>query len=101
MVVRRRLSNHIRALHHAGERPALSFFRDSNGLEADLVEGGPVRMQLTEIKSGATWSSKWDRNIRRIGALADIPVTYRVVHGGDDPVREIRGTEYRPWFLTG
>lgn len=68
---------------------------------ANLVEGGPVRMQLTEIKSSTTWSSKWHRNIRRIGKLTEVPVTYRLVYAGEEANRTIGGTEYRPWFSAG
>ena len=95
------IAERTKSLYHAGERPLLSFFRDNNGLEADLVEGGPHRMDLTEIMSGTTWSAKWDKTIRRIGNLAEVPVTYRVVYGGDEEPNVVAGTEYRPWFLAG
>ncbi|MFM8768947.1 MAG: DUF4143 domain-containing protein [Rubrivivax sp.] len=54
---------------HRGERPDLHFFRDSNGLEVDLLVGHglpPGQLGLVEIKSGQTVSSSWFKPINQV-----------------------------------
>lgn len=90
-----------KTLQHRGERPRMSFFRDSNGLEADLFEGGEGNRLLTEIKSSTTFSPHWDKNIRKIGGLnPDVQARYRVIYGGKEE-KTVAGTEYLPWFAAG
>ena len=94
------LADRMKSLYHTGEKPQLYFFRDQHGVEVDLLEGSATRLSLTEIKSGKTYSSQWDANIRKIGALSDVPVTYRVVYGGEKAMR-VGETVVVPWFGTG
>jgi predicted AAA+ superfamily ATPase len=57
---------------HRGERPDLHFFRDSNGLEADLLVGNslpPGQLGLVEIKSGQTVSSSWFKPMERVAQV--------------------------------
>ncbi len=65
-----------------GRRPNLSFFRDSRGLECDLLYGIGHGMGAIEIKSGATVASDWFDPFSRIAK--DLPeITARaVVYGG-------------------
>ncbi len=95
------IADRAKSLSHAGERPEFYFFRDSNGIEADLLETTLTEVTLTEIKSSSTFSDKWDKNLRKIGTIADRAACYRVVYGGSLPTRTIAGTEYRPWFEAG
>ena len=94
------LADRMKSLYHTGEKPQLYFFRDQHGVEADLLEGSATRLSLTEIKSSKTYSSQWDANIRKIGALSDVPVTYRVVYGGEKAMR-VGETVVVPWSGTG
>ena len=88
-------------LQHLGENGWLYFFRDSNGLEADLLEGGEHNRRLTEIKSNKRLSFNWDKNIRKIGALTpEASIDYRVIYGGKEQA-EHNGTVYWPWFKAG
>lgn len=90
-----------KALQHIGERADLSFFRDSNGLEADIFEGGNANRLISEIKSSKTYSRHWDKNIRKIGNLnKKVEAKYRVIHGGDNRF-EVGETSYIPWFEAG
>lgn len=57
---------------HRGERPDLHFFRDSNGLEVDLLVGNGLpsgQLGLVEIKSGQTVSSSWFKPMERVGQV--------------------------------
>ena len=51
---------------HRGERGGLSFYRDRNGTEIDLVVEHPNRLLLIEAKSGATASPGWLTAARRV-----------------------------------
>lgn len=95
------IADRMKTLYHAGERPQLHFFRDQNGLEADLLEGSAVRISLTEIKFSETFSARWDNNIRKIGALSDVPVDYSIIYAGNEPERVVSGTRIVPWYSAG
>lgn len=95
------LAERMKALQHGGDRPSLRFFRDSNGLEADIFEGGDTNRTISEIKSSTTYSSHWDKKIRVIGALNEnVAAKYRVIYGGKESFTN-GGTEYVPWFDAG
>lgn len=88
-------------LQHLGERDWLYFFRDTNGLEADLLEGGKHNRTLTEIKSGSNVNRFWDKNIRKVAALEpEVPTRFRVVYGGSSEVSH-EETSFLPWFEAG
>lgn len=75
------------ALHH-GVPAVLHYYRDSGGLEVDLVvEYGlePGRMGLVEIKSGQTYRGEFAGALWRVGEVMGGTVARRmVVYGGDE-----------------
>jgi uncharacterized protein len=80
------------ALHH-GQVPALHYYRDSAGVEVDLVvEHGmsPGKLGLVEIKSGQTFHSEFLQPMRKLNSWLDGRVQRRMlVYGGNDSyVRE-------------
>jgi uncharacterized protein len=80
------------ALHH-GQVPALHYYRDSAGVEVDLVvEHGmpPGKLGLVEIKSGQTFHSEFLQPMRKLDSWLDGRVQRRMlVYGGNDSyVRE-------------
>jgi len=75
------------ALHH-GERAQLHFWRDSNGVEVDLlVENGmpPGALGLVEVKSGQTVQAEFFRSLRSTAALLGPRVQRQMlVYGGSE-----------------
>ena len=73
---------------HAGQRSGLNFYRDSSGLDADLVvEQGfaPGRLGLVEIKSSRTLHGEHLRPLLRVKELlADRVDACLCVHDSDD-----------------
>lgn len=70
---------------NAGMPPDLYFWRDNNGLEADLLFEVDGRLQPVEIKSGSTVTSDYIRagqKAARFAAEEALPPW--LVHGGDD-----------------
>lgn len=70
---------------NAGQPPDLYFWRDNNGLEADLVFDVDGRLQPVEIKSGSTVRSDYIRAGRKAGRFAgEEGLPPWLVHGGED-----------------
>ena len=79
----------VKHAEHHGDRARLHFWRDSSGLEIDLlVENGlpPGKLGLVEVKSGQTFASDWLASLRRVSSLLDSSKVQRqmLVYGGAD-----------------
>ncbi len=77
----------VEALKHRfnrGLRSNLSFFRDSRGLECDLLYENGHGMAAMEIKSGATVVSDWFDSLNRVAKELPEIATRAVVYGGAD-----------------
>ena len=73
------------ALKHGfnrGEQPNLSFFRDSRGLECDLLYETGHGINAIEAKSGATVASDYFTSINRVAELVPAVSAKTVVYGG-------------------
>jgi hypothetical protein len=83
-------------LHH-GLLPALHFWRDSAGLEVDLLREQDGRLHPIEIKSGQTLAGDFFDGLHRWSVLSgDTATSPWLVYGGDTALR--RGTtEVIPW----
>ena len=84
---------------HRGLEPALYHYRQTRGLEVDLVVDAGARLIAAGTKSGATPASDWfaglgelDEVLRGDGRAVDA----RVVYGGDTAQRRSRG-RLIPW----
>ncbi len=66
-----------------GRRANLSFYRDSQGLECDLLYETGHGLGAIEIKSGATISSSYLKPLNRVAALLPDIAGKAVVYGGD------------------
>lgn len=74
------------ALKHRWNRgfePRLSFFRDSRGLECDLLYETGWGINAIEIKSGATVNKDMFRSLRKVADLLPDVISKTLVYGGD------------------
>ena len=74
---------------HSGLRPSLFHYREARGPEIDLLIERGEELELVEIKSGATTSSDFFKNLKRFsdrmkGAGKKRPLRSHVVYGGED-----------------
>ena len=67
----------------------LSFFRDSRGLECDLLYEAGNGIHAIEIKAGATVASDYFTSLNRVAGLVPAISTRTVVYGG--ATRQTRG----------
>ncbi len=78
-----------------GRQPNLSFFRDSSGLECDVLYETGHGISAIEAKSGATVASDYFTAINRVGELVSEVAAKSVVYGGSE--RQTRsGCEVMP-----
>ena len=82
-----------------GETAGLSFYRDSNGAEADLIIEHPSRITVVEAKASETPSSTLFSGVRRVrrhlSRLAR-PCSVVVAYGGDQLQQRTEGSLI-PW----
>jgi len=74
---------------HSGAQPDLFHYRETRGLEIDLLIKQGQELEAVEIKSGATTSIDFFRNLERFrdrfqAAAKARPIRSHVVYGGDD-----------------
>lgn len=81
-----------------GREPRLWFFRDSNGLECDLLCETEQGIAAVEVKSGATVASSFFTSLHRVAEAVPDVVSRTVVYGGNEAA-ERSGAEVVP--LTG
>lgn len=82
-----------------GETGGLSFYRDSNGAEADLIIEHPSRLTIVEAKSAATASSDLFAGARRVQrhfAQESRPCSLIVAYGGERTEHREAG-DLIPW----
>ena len=82
-----------------GETGGLSFYRDRNGAEADLIIEHPSHIELVEAKSADTASSSLFDGINRVRRhFTDLPLPCSafVAYGGSQHQRRSRGSLI-PW----
>jgi uncharacterized protein len=83
---------------NAGERGGLYFYRDQNGVEADILIDRPDRMTVVEIKAGQTVTTDLLSPARRIRELLNaIKKTDAVVVYGGDARQDRSDVQLLPW----
>jgi predicted AAA+ superfamily ATPase len=84
---------------HNGLRPSLYFWRDSNGLEIDLLAEEGADLLPIEIKSTATWRTDLASSIKKWLQLAGRPdEPGLVVYDGDDVHQGTSSIKTAPWW---
>lgn len=95
------VSELLKQCWHDGRPSNLYFWRDSKGLEIDLVLEEGEQLLPIEIKSGATIAADFTDNLKKWSQLSDNPQQQSwLIYGGDQ--RFSSGTtEMIPWSQTG
>lgn len=74
----------LKARYNAGKDAGLYFFRDSNGLEIDLLQSANRKLYPMEIKAARTYNSDFAVNIRKFERLNDKTAGGSVIYSGDN-----------------
>lgn len=86
------INEFIKAALHRGQEPVLSFWRDKMGLELDLVSYCEEQIEVYEIKSGATYSSDFFKNLTKWAKLSGFrPEQCHVIYDGEMDLTTIEG----------
>lgn len=92
------IADRMKQGHHKGRPPRLSFYRNSNQLEIDILEETALLYRLTEIKASRTFQSKQLRNLHTVAAKTnDKPTEKLLVYGGDESF-SIQDVSVVPWL---
>ena len=74
----------IKQEYAQGREPNISFWRDSNQNEVDLLVEHGLDLQAYEIKSSATMKTDYFKSLNKFATLAQLPTeSLHVVYGGD------------------
>ena len=81
----------LKKRYNAGKDAGLYFFRDSNGMEIDLLQASARKLYPFEIKAARTYSSDFAKNIEKFRLLNDKTAEGCVIYSGDQEqkVKEI------------
>jgi predicted AAA+ superfamily ATPase len=91
----------LKSLRHQGLRDPLYFFRDSNGLEIDLLLDHADGLQLVEIKASQTVSAPLFKNLRTVSTLlGDRVRSQHLIYGGAER-QDRTGVEVLPYGQAG
>ncbi len=87
----------MKAFLNHGERPRLYFWRDSNGVEVDILVEQGARITPIEIKSGKTVTRDFLSGLEKWLALAgDTALNPTLIYGGTDNYRH-KGIHIMGW----
>ena len=95
------VSELIKSRLNRGERPAFSFWRDSNGNEVDLIVERDNKLMPIEIKSGKTLTRDSLAGLEKWCALAgDMGMMPSLIYGGSE-VYQHKGVRVLGWQQSG
>ncbi len=89
----------IKGFYNKGQRPPVYFWRDSKGLEIDLLIEESSGIKAIEIKSGTTINADFFSNLEKFEKIAGSPLSKYILYGGDSGTLR-RETKVLPWFET-
>jgi len=91
----------LKSLRHQGLRDPMYFFRDSNGLEIDLLLDHADGLQLVEIKASQTVSAPLFKNLRTVSTLlGDRVKSQHLIYGGAER-QDRTGAQVLPYGQAG
>lgn len=86
------INQFIKDAYNQGQNPDLTFWRDSQGNEIDLIQTVATEMTGYEIKSGQTMNSEFFKGLDKWGKLSSTPTDrLNVVYAGDKSMTTTRG----------
>ncbi len=86
------INQFVKDSFNRGITPDLTFWRDSQGNEIDLIETQATQMTGYEIKSGHTFNSEYFKGLDKWGALSSTPSErLNVIYAGDRSLTTSRG----------
>lgn len=87
------VSEVLKAHLNRGKKPRLYYWRDTAKVEADLIiEKGTSIAWLIEVKSSATYSPKFFKNLSPLGDLIGLPTEQRcIVYAGNQSFETAQG----------
>lgn len=91
------IAERLKTSLNRGERPQLTFWRDSNGNEVDLLIERGQKIMPVEIKSGKTVARQFFSGLEKWIALAgELAIEPTLIYGGDDSYAH-KGVMVRSW----
>ncbi len=95
------ISEILKYFYNQGLDAPVSFYREKNGYEIDLIIEINRGLILVEIKSGMTFAVDWTKNLETFDSRTKKPITGRfIIYGGEEmravhkikilPLRELR-----------
>lgn len=86
------INQFIKTSYNNGVTPDLTFWRDSQGNEIDLINTTDLKMWAYEIKSGLTFNRDFFKGLEKWGKLSDTPSRQlAVIYGGDEDFSTSQG----------
>ena len=90
------VSELIKQRFNQGQPAGLYFWRDHVGLEVDVLYEVGDQLQAIEIKSGATFTTNWQKALNKWLKLSQSTCPPQIIYGGEDSyVRQ--GVALRSW----
>ena len=78
------ISDIVKQFYHAGMRPSVFFWRESNGTEIDCIIESEREVLAMEIKGGMTYAEDFTKNLKR---FPDEGIRKVVIYAGDEEVQ--------------
>lgn len=91
----------MKAQRNQGLREPLYFFRDSNGLEVDLLLERAEGLVLVEIKASQTVAAPLFKGLRTVSTLLGERVKKQYLVYGGDALQERTGVQVLPFHMSG
>lgn len=86
------INEFLKSSYNRGENPDITFWRDSSGLEVDLVQTRGGDMYGYEIKSGSTFNKDFFRGLQKWAVLSSTPADrLNVIYNGETPLKTSSG----------
>jgi predicted AAA+ superfamily ATPase len=91
----------MKSFFNRGERPQIHFWRDSNGIEVDLLIEREGRIMPVEIKSGKTITGHFFSSLEKWAVLAgDMAFHPTLIYGGEENYHH-KGIRITGWREAG